>query len=203
MRCLARGTPANQVADLRNSLNSFRSHWNQFIADSTPDPTNAKFTWGRGRLDAFGMIFNRVSSIDLEIPGNSHHPNAPVSYPFLWGASAEDRVQWNASAPNRNDIERLGRNIGEVLGVFAQADLQKASLLRPYYRTSARRLNMVHMENWLKSLSSPQWPDEFPPIDQNKKIQGEKLFVEHCALPPGRPARRAGNAGHGRPDSRR
>jgi mono/diheme cytochrome c family protein len=176
---LGAASTANEIMELRNDLNEFRAQWNQFVADSNPDPAG-HLIWGRGRLDAFGMIFNRVSSIDLGIPANSNHPNAPVSYPFLWGTSWEDRVQWNASAPNQNDIERLGRNVGEVLGVFAAADLQKASILRPYYRTSARRLNQLRMENWLKTLWSPAWPKEFPPIETAKKEAGEKLFTAYC-----------------------
>jgi mono/diheme cytochrome c family protein len=168
-----------EVAELRRDLGEFRDYWEQFVRDSNPDPTS-KLTWGRGRLDAFGMIFNRVSAIDLELPANNSAPNAPVSYPFLWGTSWEDRVQWNASAPNRNDIERLGRNVGEVLGVFGETDLQRASLLRPYYRTSARRLNQVLMENWLKRLWSPQWPEDFPKINETKMKAGKELYAKHC-----------------------
>lgn len=169
----------SEVQELRQDLSKFRSYWNTFISASKPDATG-KLIWGRARLDAFGMIFNRVTSIDLDIPSNSSSPNAPVSYPFLWGTSAEDRVQWNASAPNTNDIERLGRNVGEVLGVFAAADLQKASILRPYYRTSARRLNQLRMENWLKMLWSPSWPSEFPSIDTAKRDAGKLLYDTHC-----------------------
>ncbi len=176
---LGPGAAAHDIADLRKDLDAFRAQWTKFVDDSNPDRTG-KLTWGRGRLDAFGMIFNRVSSIDLDLPANSAPPNAPVSYPFLWGTSSEDRVQWNASAPNGNDIERLGRNVGEVLGVFGAADLQKSSLLRPYFRTSARRLNQLLMENWLKRLWSPEWPAEFPPIDQAKRDAGEVLFKGHC-----------------------
>ena len=146
----------DRAAELRNDLEEFRLYWNAFIADSTTDSS-----WGRGRLDAIGMIFNRVSSIDTGLSQNSEKPNAPVSYPFLWGTSAEDKVQWNGSAPNSNDIERLGRNVGEVLGVFAQPDLQKASVFRPYYRTSARRLNQLRLENWLKTLSVPELAGRF------------------------------------------
>ena len=169
----------SEVQELRQDLNKFRSYWNTFISDSKPDATG-KLIWGRARLDAFGMIFNRVTSIDLDIASNKSAPNAPVSYPFLWGTSAEDRVQWNASAPNTNDIERLGRNVGEVLGVFAAADLQKASILRPYYRTSARRLNQLRMENWLKTLWSPSWPTDFPAIDTTKRDAGKLLYDTHC-----------------------
>ena len=165
----------DRAAELRGDLEEFRLYWNAFIADSTADGS-----WGRGRLDAIGMIFNRVSSIDLGLPINSEKPNAPVSYPFLWGTSAEDKVQWNGSAPNSNDVERLGRNVGEVLGVFGAADLQKASIFRPYYRTSARRLNQLRLENWLKTLWSPSWPADFGPIDEQKRQAGQALFAQHC-----------------------
>jgi hypothetical protein len=178
-RILGSAATPDAITELRGDLNSFRARWNRFVSDSTPD-VSGKLTWGRGRLDAFGMIFNRVTSIDLEIPANNNPPNAPVSYPFLWGTSFENRVQWNGSAPNENDIERLARNVGEVLGVFGVTDLQKASLLHPYYRTSARRLNQLRLENWLKTLWSPAWPTDFPPIDTAKKDAGKALFDRHC-----------------------
>src|SRR5262249_12125108 len=36
-------------------------------------------TWGAARLDAFGMIFNRVAGKDLTIPDNMKVADAPVS----------------------------------------------------------------------------------------------------------------------------
>lgn len=154
---------------------AFLKYYDTFIEGSrTPH------AWGRGRLDAFGMIFNRVSSIDLDLPQNSSPPDAPVSYPFLWGTSWENQVQWNGSAPNTNDIERLGRNIGEVLGVFAQTDLEKASIFKPYYRTSARRVNQLKLENWLKVLWSPEWPRHLEDLDAEKVSAGQMLFVDNC-----------------------
>ena len=41
------------------------TRFNTFMAASLPDPA-----WGPGRLDAFGMIFNRVSGLDLQYPPN-------------------------------------------------------------------------------------------------------------------------------------
>jgi hypothetical protein len=70
------------------------------------------------------MIFNRVTSIDLKIDGNSKPPDAPVSYPFLWDTHWHNVVQWNGSAPNNLALERLIRNVGEVLGVFAHSEHQ-------------------------------------------------------------------------------
>lgn len=171
-----------KVDELKADLDEFLNYWQPFIEKSrVPNP------WGRGRLDAFGMIFNRVTSIDLHDPDNSQKPDAPVSYPFLWGTSVQDRVQWNGSADNKNDIERLGRNIGEVLGVFGQAEFHGPSiqgLLRLQssleIRTSAKRLNLLKLENQLKKLRSPQWPDQFPPINQAKSDAGKILFRDNC-----------------------
>jgi hypothetical protein len=56
--------------------------------------------WGPGRLDAFGMIFNRIAARDLEIRDNFKVADAPVRYPFLWNASRQDRTQWNGGVRN-------------------------------------------------------------------------------------------------------
>ncbi len=164
-------------AKLKRDVRQFLTYWSRFIEDS-----RVEHQWGRGRLDAFGMIFNRVSSIDLDIPENSKKPDAPVSYPFLWGTSFQDRVQWNGSAENGNDIERLGRNVGEALGVFAQAQFRASSIFeipRPA-RTSVRRLHQAQLENQLKTLWSPKWPDHLGAIDGAKREAGQVLYKVHC-----------------------
>ena len=51
-------------------------------------------------------------------------PNAPVSYPFLWDITRSDYVQWNGLASNAL-AGPLGRNAGEVTGVFAILDWQE------------------------------------------------------------------------------
>jgi hypothetical protein len=162
---------------LKGELTAFLKYWSKFVQDS-----RVEHPWGRGRIDAFGMIFNRVSSIDLGIPDNSRKPDAPVSIPFLWGTSFQSLVQWNGSAENTNDIERLGRNVGEVLGVFAEAQFRTTPLLgipQPA-RTSAKRLNQVRLENHLKNLWSPKWPDHLGAIDEAKSRAGEVLYKAHC-----------------------
>jgi hypothetical protein len=71
--------------------------------------------------------------------------------------------------------------VGEVLGVFAQADLKRATFLRRYYRTSARRLNQLRLENRLKQLWSPKWPeDTLGRIDTVKSEAGWLLFEKNC-----------------------
>jgi hypothetical protein len=135
-------------ADLRK----FSEYFTRFVDSSrAPDP------WGRARLDAFGMIFNRATGIDLNDWSNTAPPNAPVSVPFLWDTHWHDVVQWNGSAPNILAFQRLGRNVGEVLGVFAAVDVKKQALLT-HFQTSARRLNLLKIEHQLASLRSPRWP---------------------------------------------
>ena len=173
-------TAANPQATrkLKRGVNDFLAYWSQFIDDS-----RVEHPWGRGRLDAFGMIFNRVSSIDLGIRENSMKPDAPVSYPFLWGTSFQDRVQWNGTAENANDVERLGRNVGEVLGVFGQAEFRASAIFeipRPA-RTSAQRLNQVRLENHLKTLWSPKWPSRLGAIDTVKADAGKLLYQDNCS----------------------
>ncbi|MCI5168323.1 MAG: hypothetical protein D3903_20085 [Candidatus Electrothrix sp. GM3_4] len=51
-------------------------------------------------------------------------PNAPVSYPFLWDTPQADYVQWNGISANAG-LGPIGRNVGEVIGVFGTLDWKK------------------------------------------------------------------------------
>jgi hypothetical protein len=159
---------------LYGDLKTFSEYFTKFLDSSrTTDP------WGRARIDAFGMIFNRATGIDLDNWSNTAPPNAPVSMPFLWDTHWHDVVQWNGSAPNILAFQRLGRNVGEVLGVFAHVDVKKpASLV--HFQTSARRLNLLKIEHQLGSLRSPRWPSELGTIDQNLARQGQGLYAAYC-----------------------
>jgi hypothetical protein len=173
--------------DLRNQLTRFAAYFSTFLDTSTPDSP-----WGPARVDAFGMIFNRVSAIDLSdatlwswfqpLESNAQKPNAPVSYPFLWGTSRQDHVQWNAVARNTKSYERLGRNIGEALGVFARINIKKPTFFDPGYVSS---VNVAHQwiieESLIHSLKSPQWPvAALGAIDQAKAAKGADLYKTYC-----------------------
>jgi mono/diheme cytochrome c family protein len=162
-------------AKLFAKLRDYNAYFVQFLKDSTPD-----VAWGRARTDAFGMIFNRVTSIDLKIVSNSEKPDAPVSYPFLWDTSWHNKVQWNGSAPNSFVIERLARNVGEVLGVFAEIDLKKPRFLHWYYESTAKRLNLVDIEDRLSKLRAPKWQSEWAAIDRTKAARGQQLYNTQC-----------------------
>jgi hypothetical protein len=104
-----------RAAQLKTEFGKWFDRFEEFMNKSLPGTS----PWGPGRLDAFGMIFNRVAARDLGIIDNFKIADAPVSYPFLWNASKQDRTQWNGGVPNGLYIQALGRNTGEVFGVFA------------------------------------------------------------------------------------
>ncbi len=145
--------------------------------------------YGYGRLDAFGRIYNRV--LGHMTPGDSSNfnpPNAPVSYPFLWDTPQHDYVQWNGVA-NNNDgppagfLGPLGRNTGEVLGVFADFSLEEQDT-HLGYKASVDKRNLGRLERHLISLQSPLWPEDIlPAIDASLAEQGEEVFKAYrCQL---------------------
>jgi hypothetical protein len=170
-------TPANRE-QLLADLKEFSAYFTNYVQHST-----SPVAWGRARLDAFGMIFNRTTAIDLGIETNNMPPDAPVSYPFLWDTHWHDVVQWNGSAPNRLAIERLVRNVGEVLGVFANANI-KHEFFWPNYSlsTTARRANQLEIEDQLSRLRSPVWPTDLVAIDPDpdRKARGAGLYKTYC-----------------------
>lgn len=175
-RVLGAKAPLGKRIALAAKLKSFDKSFALFVAQSTPDTP-----WGPMRTDAFGMIFNRVSAIDLNIPKNAKAPNAPVSYPYLWDAPHQPKVQWNGLLPNTTSFDALGRNAGEVLGVFGKLDLKKPTLTHYYYDSSVRGRNLIAMENQLRALRSPLWPEEVAGrIDPIKAAAGEAIYKDNC-----------------------
>lgn len=162
-------------AVLRQNLKTFSDDFSQYVTSS-----KTEVPWGRARLDAFGMIFNRATGIDLSNWNNTHSPNAPVSYPFLWDTHWHDVVQWNGSAPNRLAVEQLARNVGEVVGVFARTQITRPIIPPLFFKSSAKRANQMLIEQKLAALRSPAWPKAFPPPDPKKVAAGAKLYQDNC-----------------------
>jgi cytochrome c5 len=120
-------------------------------------------------------------------------PNAPVSYPFLWDIPQHDFVQWNGIASNAG-LGPVGRNAGEVIGVFATLDwyekegISLSSVISGQglrakhisFDSSIRVHNLRLIESQLASLQSPQWPDSFPAINKEASRRGERLFTQFC-----------------------
>ena len=141
-------------------------------------------SWGPTRLDAFGMIFNRLGGLDVGAPpsyliaGNIGKADAPARYPFLWNAPFQDRTDWAGFAANGNDEYALARNLGEVLGVFAifhpRPTSPGAPLNRDYLGENSSNLpGLAGLEAMLVQLKAPTWPF---PVDKALAERGHAVF---------------------------
>ena len=155
------------------------------------------------RDEEFSKVFNNLRSDEPGFPDLSRSDmlrvrdalfnpaNAPVSYPFLWDIGHSDYVQWNGLASNAT-LGPLGRNTGEVLGVFAILDwhedrgwgarFKKFSLAARIsgqdrkdkitnFKSSVDLFNLRRIESLVTELKSPRWPfcrkgsEEGPDVD--------------------------------------
>lgn len=141
--------------------------------------------YGFARLDAINSILNEISSAALRITENRRPANAPVSYPFIWDAPHHNYIQWNGMV-NNGAAGALGRNVGEVLGVFGSLVLKPpADPNDPTqftgYESSVRIPNLGKLEHLLVSLWSPLWPDSvLPRLDKKRVNDGKLLFERRC-----------------------
>ena len=137
---------------------------------------------GFGRLDAVGRIINQSIRFSSD-PKNSLELNAPTSYPLLWDAPRHDYVQWTGFSPN-SGAGSLGRNSGEVVGVFGHVEVkhyETAEEAKRGYPSTVQAHELVAMEESLRGLKSPQWPEKIlPPIDRTLAARGEQLYQAHC-----------------------
>ncbi len=157
--------------------------------------------------EQFAVILDRLTSNEDGFPNLSrkkmlrlrnylfNEPNAPVSYPFLWDITHSDYVQWNGIGNNAS-VGPLGRNAGEVTGVFATLDWetnkegfnlgakisgQDNKKHKINFKSSIDLINLERIENHLRSLTSPKWPEDIlGKIDTEKAAKGELLYAEYC-----------------------
>lgn len=190
-RLLGPGTSDLTKQAIRQQLQSATAFRQGYNDRNLPKQNQPQF--GPGRVDAFGAILNEVSSTFAKQPNAFQPANAPVSYPFLWDTPQHDKVQWNGAAPNTDSVlllpvlgtihvGALGRNAGEVLGVFGDVDASNNGALGVSgYPSSIRKGHLIQVEETLRTLWSPQWPDEFGKIDAADLLAGKALFKKHCS----------------------
>lgn len=148
------------------------------------------------RLEAFGINEDERAAV----LGEFFNPaNAPVSYPYLWDIAQTDYVQWNGLAGNAG-VGALGRNAGQVIGVFASLDWkeedhwwaritpatfisgQSAKKKSVKFESSVNDINLARMESQLKSLQSPLWDEALlGELDLERVKRGKVLFSQYCA----------------------
>ena len=124
--------------------------------------------YGYGRVDAVGHIFNRILLFGGAAQPSPNPADAPVSFPHLWNTTLETQVQWDGIASNARirigatptDYGALGRNAGEVLGVFGEAVVRRPSGPADLsgFRSSVDVVSLNAMEVLLTRLQPPQWP---------------------------------------------
>ena len=165
------GTPAfTEVAELR-------SRFAVFAAELAGDAVIRRPTLqsGFGRVDALTQIVNSIAVRDQGEPTNLRSVGAPTSYPPLWLTSQLEFVQWNPIAASP-----IGRNGGQVLGVFGSANLTgpPADLF-----SSTILLEELHaLETWVSELRPPSWDEAvFGALDADLAQEGEDLFAENCS----------------------
>lgn len=170
-------SPAD-LASLRENLRAWYLRFHTLITRALP-----KSPWGPSRLDAVGMIFNRLTGLDIGpppsflIPENIKEADAPVRYPFLWNAAKQDKTQWPGFADNGNDILGLARNLGEVYGVFGVFEPKKEwwHLLGYNYlnNNSANFDGLNTLEGLIKQIGAPKWPW---PVDAALAEKGKAIY---------------------------
>jgi hypothetical protein len=176
---------AAKVAELKKSFEGFLSvaMAEKAIADKRKLYVNQA---GFARTDALTRIGNMVFAVDTKIEDNFAVSSAPVRYPQIWDASWFTWVQYNSSI-----ADPMVRNIGEALGVRAQARLYGDGAKE--FDHSVNIEGLAKIEHLLSGdapytgLQSPKWPSQFPPLDPQKVAQGEALYRQHCQgchLPP-------------------
>ena len=121
--------------------------------------------------------------------------DAPVSYPFLWDVPQHDYIQWNGRVDN-SGLGPMARNAGQLIGVFGTLDWQEkdgftlSSVLGGQgfgskhidFQSSIDIRNLRRVENHLRKLTSPLWPEHIlPKIDKQRSAKGAELFSQYCA----------------------
>jgi len=181
---LGNTAPAGKQAELRKEVQAWNLPYSTIMDNALPKDK----PWGPARLDAVGMIFNRLTGLDIGttadriIAKNIHLADAPVRYPFIWNAPIQDKTQWPGFADNGNDLLGLSRNLGEVIGVFAHFNPQKDDwrvLGIDYLQTnSANFAGLKSLEQHVKKIGPPQWPWQQGSYAINQQLadQGKAIF---------------------------
>ncbi|MGQ0446031.1 MAG: di-heme-cytochrome C peroxidase [Beijerinckiaceae bacterium] len=191
--------PPDKEAALREAVQAWHTPFHTIMDGALPKDK----PWGPGRLDALGMIFNRLTGLDIGhtashmIPENIKTADAPVRYPFLWNAWRQDFTQWPGVAENGDKIVALARNLGEVYGVFGVFHPKKdeSQLLGFDYLdgNSANFPGLDALEDLLPKIGPPKWPWA---VDQALASAGKAIYARKteqggCAdchgIEPGKP----------------
>jgi hypothetical protein len=166
------------VSDLKAAVAAWYERYHTLMSRALPRPPAQP--WGPARLDAVGMIFNRLTGLDLGpspsrlIPENIKVADAPARYPFLWNAAIQDKTQWPGFAENGDDVLALVRNLGQVLGVFGVFEPRRDGLLFNFLNNNSANFDgLGKLEELVKRIPPPKWPWSF---DVTLAAKGKEIF---------------------------
>ena len=167
---------------LKDELGDWYHRYHTIMSGSLPKD----HPWGPGRLDAMGMIVNRVAGLDIGPPptniieSNIALADAPVRYPFLWNADKQTCTQWLGFARNDNNLYRMARNIGQVLGVFADFRAVRdpsTTELDWWARNSVDLKGLGEAEILMSRIGPPKWPFE---VNKDLASKGAEVYQKTC-----------------------
>ena len=181
---LRSSTPdADDIADLQKEVKAWYERYHTLMSRALPKPPAQ--AWGPARLDAVGMIFNRLTGLDLGpppsllIPENIKVADAPARYPFLWNAAIQDKTQWPGFAENGDDVLALARNLGQVLGVFGLFEPKRDGFLFNFLNNNSTNWDgLDKLEDLVKRIPPPKWPWSF---DVTLAAKGKEIFDRSTA----------------------
>jgi len=162
--------------------------------------------YGYGRVDAVGHIYNRVLLFGGAAQPTPNASDAPVSYPHLWNIAKQTHLQWDGIVTtsklpigiNATDFGAIGRNTGEVLGVFGEVVIKPPAHPGDLtgFPSTAHVSTLNDIEVLLTKLAPPDWPEKAfgarGAIDVTETTghkltpaevvqAGQTLFGAHCA----------------------
>ncbi|MDE2468269.1 MAG: hypothetical protein KGL35_05880 [Bradyrhizobium sp.] len=170
---------ADDVVALRQDVNAWYLRFHTLMTRALPTPS-----WGPSRLDAVGMIFNRLTGLDLGpspdflIADNIQKADAPVRYPFIWNAPIQDHTQWTGFAANGSDVLALSRNLGEVFGVFGVFQPTNDGIYVNFLNSNSANFDgLGKLETLVRQIGPPKWPfGSIQPLDAALVQQGQQIF---------------------------
>lgn len=166
----------DQDYDRRLRYNDRNQFGKRFANDADRAAATKTPAYGYGRIDALGAILNQACVESIGRESNAHVASAPVNFPAIWDAPQHTHVQWNGSVDNTATFGPLGRNTGQVIGVFGIVDTDSAF---GGYDSSVNFDALNRAEELITKLWSPKWPDSFG-LDSAKATAGKAIYQANC-----------------------
>lgn len=134
---------------------------------------------GPGRVDALGRGSNtlwtdylsRFESDSFDPDDNLAPIDGMVGLPAIYDVPKFDWAEYNHSIR-----QSYGRNLAEAIAVLSPTDLETLD-------TTVNSRGLFVIEQTLRQLQAPEWPEAFGAIDKDLAAEGERLFNDINANP--------------------